>query len=251
MKRLIDEDLGTDSPLLPLAKLLRGVSPLAEAPVARRSALACIEQTIQKGRARPASAAYSTGLAVPSGRGWAWGAGLAAALLSAVAAANVVRHYSLFVTPTVSRVVVPTSSSAPLAPEVSTSPVISGPVRSIDPTASLPDASVVETPSVRLKLATKGMDRSRRLGEGEDPTVVLEAIAALRDRGDATRASALLAEQLRTHPHGVLSEDALALAIEAAIARHDSRAAADLGRRYVSLYPSGRYRAFASRAVEP
>jgi outer membrane protein assembly factor BamD (BamD/ComL family) len=113
------------------------------------------------------------------------------------------------------------------------------------------DTPAAETPSVRFKLSTKGSDRSPRLGDGEDPAAVLEAIAALRDRGDAVRASALLAEHLRAHPRGVLAEDALALAIEAAIARHDTRAAGDLGRRYLTQYPNGRYRAFASRATEP
>ena len=113
-----------------------------------------------------------------------------------------------------------------------------------------PAISTVEAPSARLKLSTHAGDK-QRAGGGEDPTLVLEAIRALRTQGDAARASGLLSEYLRAHPRGVLSEDALALSIESAIARHDSRAAADLGRRYLAQFPNGRYRAFASQSVGP
>jgi outer membrane protein assembly factor BamD (BamD/ComL family) len=85
--------------------------------------------------------------------------------------------------------------------------------------------------------------------DGEDPAPVLEAIRALRSRGDAALASSLLADYLRAHPRSVLSEDALALSIEAAVARHDARSAAELARRYMDQFPNGRYKAFASQTA--
>lgn len=90
--------------------------------------------------------------------------------------------------------------------------------------------------------------RARVTREGEDPSQVLEAIRALRKRGDAARAQVLLDHYLATHPGGVLTEDALALAIEAASARHDPRAA-DYARRYLARFPNGRFRAVALRAA--
>ena len=47
----------------------------------------------------------------------------------------------------------------------------------------------------------------------------------------------------------MLSEDALALSIEAASAQHDPRAA-DYARRYLARFPKGKYRTLASRALE-
>jgi hypothetical protein len=49
----------------------------------------------------------------------------------------------------------------------------------------------------------------------------------------------------------VLTEDALALSIDAAKARHDTGAAAALARRYLAQFPAGRYRAFAVQATQP
>jgi hypothetical protein len=60
----------------------------------------------------------------------------------------------------------------------------------------------------------------------------------------------LLAQYLKAHPHGVLAEDASALSIEAALARHDTRSAAELSRRYLAQFPSGRYRAFALQSAQ-
>jgi len=80
--------------------------------------------------------------------------------------------------------------------------------------------------------------------------LVLASIKALRQNGDPARASALLSQYLRAHPRGVLSEDALALSIEAANAQHDSRSAAGLGRQYLAQFPKGRYRAFALQATQ-
>jgi hypothetical protein len=69
-------------------------------------------------------------------------------------------------------------------------------------------------------------------------------------RGIVVRAGlqALLAQYLKSNPRGALAEDALALSIEAAVARKDARAA-DYARRYLARYPNGRFRVQAERAL--
>ena len=84
---------------------------------------------------------------------------------------------------------------------------------------------------------------------GEDPGPVLDAIRALRKSRDPERAQKLLDGYLNSNPRGALSEDALGLAIEAAAARGDPRAA-DYARRYLARFPNGRFRSTALRAVE-
>jgi outer membrane protein assembly factor BamD (BamD/ComL family) len=78
---------------------------------------------------------------------------------------------------------------------------------------------------------------------------VTEAIRALRTDHDTARAEHLLDEYLMRHPHGLLSEDALALSIEAAATEHDPRAIAN-ARRYLASFPHGKYRAFARRVAD-
>ena len=117
-----------------------------------------------------------------------------------------------------------------------------GQVSRISPPATLQPAEpapAVELPSVRR------VDKPRA---GEDPSQVAEAVRALRKQGDAARAQALLDQYLKANPHGALAEDALALSIEAAAARKDPRAA-DYARRYLSRYPSGRFKSVAERAL--
>ena len=78
---------------------------------------------------------------------------------------------------------------------------------------------------------------------------MLDAIRALRKSRDPARAQKLLDGYLESHPRGALSEDALGLAIEAAAARGDPRAA-DYARRYLSRFPNGRFRSIALRAAQ-
>jgi hypothetical protein len=84
---------------------------------------------------------------------------------------------------------------------------------------------------------------------GEDTSVVLEAMRALRLERNPVRARVLLARYLDRHPTGTLAEEALAMSIEAAVAHHDADAAA-LGARYLRLYPSGPFHALA-RQTQP
>ena len=109
---------------------------------------------------------------------------------------------------------------------------------------------VPQSAGVRARGAsTAARDPAGPLASGEDPKLVLQAIRALRHSGDPAAASALLGEYLRLHPQGALAEDALALSIEAAGARHDKAAAAALGRTYLARFPNGSSRDVALRAV--
>jgi len=91
--------------------------------------------------------------------------------------------------------------------------------------------------------------RARAVHASEDPSRVFDAIQALRTERDPARASRLLAEYLARYPHGALAEEAVALSIEAAAARH-SPSAATFAERYLRDYPSGRFRHTAEQALE-
>jgi hypothetical protein len=84
--------------------------------------------------------------------------------------------------------------------------------------------------------------------KSEDPALVVSAIQALRQDRDPERAGRLLGAYLRTHPRGALAEEAVALSIEAADARH-SPAATTFARRYLKEYPQGRFRSAAERVL--
>jgi hypothetical protein len=91
--------------------------------------------------------------------------------------------------------------------------------------------------------------RARTARSSEDPSRVFDAIQALRNERDPARASRLLAEYLARYPHGALAEEAVALSIEAAAARH-SPSAATFAERYLRDYPGGRFRHTAEQALE-
>ena len=87
-----------------------------------------------------------------------------------------------------------------------------------------------------------------RTVKSEDPSLVVSAIQALRQDRDPERAGRLLSAYLRTHPRGALAEEAVALSIEAADARH-SPAATTFAERYLKEYPHGRFRSAAERVL--
>ena len=91
-------------------------------------------------------------------------------------------------------------------------------------------------------------DREKPKADGEDPSQMLEAVRALRKEGNPEHAQKLLDGYLASHPSGALSEDALALSIEAATTRRDPRAS-EYARRYLAQYPNGRFRQLALRAT--
>jgi len=85
-------------------------------------------------------------------------------------------------------------------------------------------------------------------GRLSDSVLVHRAVQALRNDGDAEKARELLERYRTQHPDGVLAEEALALAIEAAAAKQDP-SARRLAREYLAKYPNGRFASAARRAA--
>ena len=114
---------------------------------------------------------------------------------------------------------------------------------SAPPPASAPQKAQ-RSSTQRIAAATK----KQPARSSEDPRPVVEALRALRKEQDPARAQSLLNDYMRTNPQGALSEEALALSIEAAHARKDP-AAKSYARRYLSRYPAGRQRRLAERVL--
>jgi len=139
--------------------------------------------------------------------------------------------------------------SAPRAMTIDQPPVVRAEPA---PIAEIPAEPVsAPAPEVAPNAAPSPAPRAAGASEtpkGEDPTTVVQAIRALRKEHDPARAESLLQEYLHAHPRGALTEDALALLIETAAARHDP-IARERASRYLRLYPNGRYRVAAERAI--
>jgi outer membrane protein assembly factor BamD (BamD/ComL family) len=78
--------------------------------------------------------------------------------------------------------------------------------------------------------------------------LVYEAARALRNEGDPAHAARALDDYFKRYPHGALSEEAQALAIDVAVARGDARAKT-LATRYLAAYPNGHFRPKAERVL--
>jgi hypothetical protein len=121
-----------------------------------------------------------------------------------------------------------------------------------EPRVALPPVEAVDEPSAEpAPVAARAPRLAARphAVRSEDPSLVVEAIRALRTDRDPRRAATLLAAYLRTYPHGALSEEALALSIEASADQHDPRAVT-FAQQYLREYPHGRFRRAAGQALE-
>lgn len=222
MKRLLDEPHPSFGSLL---ELLRSAARYELSPFSKPA----IKSRLARAATAPKVRRRGLQLALIGGAG----------LLAATAAAA---GYSMW-TPS-SAVGEPAHGGAPASPApralAARAPVVPAEAEPA-PSEPAPSESAPAVPSS----ARRGAERPRA---GEDPSQVAEAVRALRKQGDAARAQALLEQYLKTNPRGALAEDALALSIEAALARKDARAA-DYARRYLARYPNGRFRAVAERAL--
>jgi hypothetical protein len=88
-------------------------------------------------------------------------------------------------------------------------------------------------------------DRSPLRGVG----IVSSAVGALRRSHEPKVASELLEDYLHEEPHGPFAEEALGLAIEAAVEGEEPERAVSRARQYLATYPSGRFLAVAQRAL--
>jgi hypothetical protein len=237
VKRLIDEQ-GLESTDQHLAELFRAAAPFEADPFRKRRVFVSLSRIESRG----------------APRFWLRPVIIATLLVSGTATAALGHRYVAhgtgffgFGPPAVS----PAPSVKPQTPVTAARAAVgpadsnNAPPADGEPVDSLADA--VEPPPSVVHPAAKGGAHARA-DSSEDATHVVEAIQALRTERDPSRAQSLLNDYLKTHPNGVLSEDALALSIEAASAQHDPRAA-DYARRYLAKFPHGKYRDLANRAV--
>ena len=83
----------------------------------------------------------------------------------------------------------------------------------------------------------------------EEAALVMAALRSLRREHNPARASVLLQTYLTRFPKGVLTEEALAIGMEAAAARHDAPSAKALANQYLARYPAGRFVGLARKTA--
>jgi hypothetical protein len=122
--------------------------------------------------------------------------------------------------------------------------------RNYDPKYSATDSAPSEAaaPTVGLLEATEARVSA---APPEEAALVLAGLRALRREHDPTRAGTLLARYVERFPQGVLAEEALAIAIEADLARGDRQAAAALAEQYLKRFPAGRFIRLARKTMDP
>ena len=138
-------------------------------------------------------------------------------------------------------------AEAPKAPEVEMLPENAPPE---EPVKADSRAAVSGSPPAS---STRGALRPSRTLAAEttrERAQVWEALVALRRDHDPNHAAALLNHELESNPHGVLRQEALVLAIEAADARGDRRGAEGFARAYQREFPSGRFKQLAQRYLD-
>ena len=77
----------------------------------------------------------------------------------------------------------------------------------------------------------------------------MAALRSLRREHNPVQAGALLQTYLTRFPQGVLTEEALAIGIEAAVARQDAPSAKAMANQYLGRYPAGRFTALARKTA--
>jgi hypothetical protein len=152
--------------------------------------------------------------------------------------------------PALVEAVAPASAARPAPVAAPTKPTADG-LRTSRTAGRVPPAPtrIDESPAEEPSPPPSELAPPAKAAPTQETLLIMTAVRALRREHDASRAGSLLEEYLRRFPSGVLAEEALALAIEAASARGDTRAAV-LARTYLHRYPQGRFLRAARAAAE-
>ncbi len=236
MRRLLDQQQGQPESLQSDAvRLLRSIEPFRSAPGAKqRVRVAMLGRRtappvppvswIRAAVILPAAFASALGFAGTVGRHW-----LAVEMGVAEQTAVTRAERPVVAVPAPARVEVPARVEAPPPPvEPAEHP------KRLAPAARPVQRAIAPTPAAVAE---------------ENARLVVEAMAALRRAHDPARASALLDEYTRRSPEGPLAEEALALSFEAASDASDVPRERAIASRYLALYPHGRFRDAAERAL--
>lgn len=116
--------------------------------------------------------------------------------------------------------------------------------------AASADPVVQPEPAPAAPMSTTPAPASLATAPPEEAALVLAGLRALRREHDPVRAGSLVGRYLERFPSGVLTQEALALAIEAALARGDRRSATGLAHRYLEGFPTGRFAGLARKAAD-
>jgi hypothetical protein len=221
---------GLESPELKLgAKLLARVGPLPRSEQRRRRVWARLGATstasgVRARASRLALAGVLLAAASSAALGYYWQQGRARPLITSPAPAQGSVQRSPGIPP--ARVSVGTPD-----PE----PAVAGPEQ------------VPSSPAPRTKADSRPNVVKTRPAEAEaEAQLLVEAMRARRD-GNSKKVSELVDAYRAKHPKGALSEEALILAIESAVARRSSSTSA-LASEYLTRFPGGRFSAQARRA---
>jgi hypothetical protein len=222
MKRLRDEEAAPGTTERHAIDLLRATEPLQVSPFARARVRAAL------GRERAARAPW---LLRP--------ATIVAFLLAGVTVAGAALGPRLLARRAATPAPAPAAAKAPVAPVVEAVELpVAAPVVEQAPE---PRARPARHVAAKAPTPVAAVEAPAAPTPTDDPTLVATALRALRREHDAARAGALVDEYLRRWPSGALTEEAMALAVEAAAARHDARTAT-LATRYLARFPNGRFR---------